>query len=813
LASEKFEEMKLKVLDPLIVSGHRNTASASWTALFECLWSPTEFDQQVVQVLFGKLGPVYDSASGENIFSPRNFDAVMRKGINETALVSRTNLLSKIKEYFDKYNDYFSNYAYLSGGIEVRNQLGEAMEVLKSMSTGTWNAGNYSKSIPFFQELFAEFLESHVSTLPETYDGYVIISILRQLQPKNLHLSVPFDPLNRRGDVIYYKAITTGEAKWVVGGSILDAIIKKAPTVYKRIQPILDSIATAKAYDPKNDPDFAIFQNTFSSTDKKDEYMEFGRSTARSRANADCVGLPVEIYNDTMIGLLEYSSSTENRKTVMNLNTTRLEKWIEHVNIDELTKDQKLKLLRLFNTNAYLRGTHSSRLKNKDEFIRGNASPYARFVTGLLFDLIDDHTNEVNTFFEHIDDANVEWKVKQNLVGGGMLTSIVEKGEIKPFVKLDEAQLRTILTYNKIRYADIVESSGVKVRKQVREQLGSYLKRIKTAAAGADLSKGFAKLSVVECVNTPKELAKKNSDLWTKNHSGGKHGTFYVKIVKEFDVHLPSAEFDEYRKRVSSPDYKVIHPIAHDKEIRPAFHGCGGIAATMILRYGFAVIPQGAAGTVGRMLGNGIYFSTIIDKASQYVGNAGFGRSYGIRGYVFDMSNVLGPEDKQRRLDIGYESAGVGGNSATRSPEWCVRDPRKQLKIMKAYEVILVTRGEFESIQRLAEDTHVPSFSKHVLNEDLAQIAGCQTQFTFWDNKIPVPVRDVDGHIDMVFDSYRYDELPLGSLPANAHIEMMADGPSVVFTNTTVDLGIDIFSTEQFRGKDAELYRNLMMNK
>jgi hypothetical protein len=115
----------------------------------------------------------------------------------------------------------------------------------------------------------------------------------------------------------------------------------------------------------------------------------------------------------------------------------------------------------------------------------------------------------------------------------------------------------------------------------------------------------------------------------------------------------------------------------------------------MILRNGFVILPSSDSSATGRMLGNGIYFSDISNKASQYVGDKGGGvtRRFGTRGYVFEMEAELGLYGKH------YKSAGVGGDKSTRSPEWAVYQPADQLRIYKAYYVELVN---IEDVKALA---------------------------------------------------------------------------------------------------------------
>jgi len=157
-----------------------------------------------------------------------------------------------------------------------------------------------------------------------------------------------------------------------------------------------------------------------------------------------------------------------------------------------------------------------------------------------------------------------------------------------------------------------------------------------------------------------------------------RHGNIAPRVLKVWNAKIEFPEFYEFAKE---------YP---DKILKPVFHGTGTLAAAFILRYGFK-ITRGKLIKAGRMLGDGIYFSNVIDKVSQYVGDFGFTRWWGTKGYIFEMEAILGKKHEH------YMSAGLG-NDGILSPEWCVYYPEKQLRIYKVYYVELIQRKEIEML-------------------------------------------------------------------------------------------------------------------
>jgi hypothetical protein len=98
------------------------------------------------------------------------------------------------------------------------------------------------------------------------------------------------------------------------------------------------------------------------------------------------------------------------------------------------------------------------------------------------------------------------------------------------------------------------------------------------------------------------------------------------------------------------------------------------------------------------------------------------------------MHALLGEEG------VDYRSAGLGNDHIV-SPEWCVFQPNKQLKIYKAYEVEIISKDDMDALKekyKINEETAVKMLSfKEFLRE--ARTPGKQvTTYVFVDGTIPV---------------------------------------------------------------------------
>lgn len=389
---------------------------------------------------------------------------------------------------------------------------------------------------------------------------------------------------------------------------------------------------------------------------------------------------------------------------------------------------------------------------------------------------VEDYVNDI---LEELP-QHVKQKLRQNLVGASVIIDDIQSGDIKPFDKIDAARLKQILYYNDINFASLIPDLG---KKGKGEKFTEFFIRAKKAAAKAGLHPLKVAANDQE-TQTRKTLNKMIVD----QHHAGRHGDTYPLIHKVFDVNMKWPEFEPFKER---------NPM--DGGVVPAYHGTGGIAAAMILRYGFRVIKSTDASVVGRMLGDGIYFSNKIDKSLQYVSNGGYGRQHGSKGYILLMEVNLG------RRNQHYQAAGIGGGDAIRSPEWCVFDPKAQLNIVKAYEVSLESRRTVDRV--LAEDTNaLMSFASYLKEEAASQIRNV-TGFVFRDGEIPIVSPDGDvTYVDFE------EALSSGMITADM-MEPTAQGPMIVFDNTPEQAYYDMRTARGLIGDDLQLYKLLFIKK
>jgi hypothetical protein len=598
-------------------------------------------------------------------------------------------------------------------------------------------------------------------------------------------------------------------------------LIDFAKAYTKKLTKHVDSVMTAKAafmkYDPANDPNLTYLADNFVNTNGNTGNTRLNiQSSTTARHRMEALGLSNGIILDTEIRIFELACENTNTDTpdatiVQPINGNTLIEFFKSIDAQSCSADQLRKILKALEL-PKVAALHKKIVAEKWNGVRGKDSAYSEFVITIVRTLAKTDAALIDKFFEDLNDNNTEWKVKNAMVGAEALTTSIEKDVINPFTKVDQKTLNMVLKFNNLTFEQVASKSGLKLRKQTGEKFGSYMKRVADAIEASKGSLGLESLKVAPLARTPKELNKLTVQFTESYHSGGKHGNCYVKILREFDVHLPSKQYDEYMTALKT---QAPHQPELQNEIRPAFHGTGGLAAMMILRYGFAVIKPTPGFTVGRMLGDGIYFSNTIDKTAQYVGNGGFTRKAGIKGYMFDMRNLLGPHDPRNQLDVGYRSAGVGADAATRSPEWCVRNPQRQLKIFKCYEVQLIERYDYDNIKRslLVEDFSDTkmTFKDFLLTEadegaDPIYTEPHQARFTFWDGEIPImdpKTREISFH--------GFDEMPEGVLPPNAMIELSGNGPMVVFNDAKETVGYDIFTGRSISGEISREYFDYSM--
>lgn len=342
---------------------------------------------------------------------------------------------------------------------------------------------------------------------------------------------------------------------------------------------------------------------------------------------------------------------------------------------------------------------------------------------------------------------------------------------IKPLYNLTTADVNNIIRFNDLPTPRVT-------KRKVGESAIEYLNRIKAPT--------LERIAVEAMPDDAETLASRSIEYHRFN--SGKHGKIFVKFLKSYNYNAMNIEsFEQFRKDLGERGID-------NNVFEHAFHGTGSAVAPMILRNGFKVIKSKEGIKAGRMLGDGIYFSNVLDKVASYVGdmntnNNGYGRRYGTRGYIFEMDALLGVRGED------YQSAGIAGATSgvsVISPEWCVVDPNKQLLIKKVHLVELHSMKELDRITAklgsgmIGENVmEIKSFKKYIANK--APTIRASYVFVFRDGKIPL----LDG------TSVSYEDF---EETANIKKYMTQYGPAVEMTGEGLDEPryFDVLSTTTF---------------
>lgn len=274
---------------------------------------------------------------------------------------------------------------------------------------------------------------------------------------------------------------------------------------------------------------------------------------------------------------------------------------------------------------------------------------------------------------------------------------------IKPYEGMSIDRLREVMAYNNIQFPILPREQG--------ESYSAFHERVKENAVNAKPSVLYAEEVRIT------DAEKKRLTVEFENRNSHKHGT-YFEVLRAFDVNIPvqASEWVDFANEKDGKENKVMSPV---------YHGTGSIGASMILRYGFAVVESTDKSVVGRMLGDGVYFSDVVDKVAQYIGDSGYSRGIGTKGYIFEMDAQLGEQW------VDHQSAGVPNATYQKevvSPEWAVFKPNGQLRIRRAYEVQLISKNDMMSIQQKAL---MESFTDNIRGKEVAN-------YVFMDGMIPL---------------------------------------------------------------------------
>jgi len=253
----------------------------------------------------------------------------------------------------------------------------------------------------------------------------------------------------------------------------------------------------------------------------------------------------------------------------------------------------------------------------------------------------------------------------------------IYESDIKPLEKLSATKIKKVLSFNNITPKDL------KIRKKANETYAQMAERMMDDVSSISALLPEQKISNKNTNDEDLKQATKRLRA-TRNN---KHGNVELRVLEVFDANLVFPEYNEYRN--AHPNCTIA---------KNWFHSTGSVAASFILRTGFTIIPSGDDSCVGRMLGDGIYLASNIDKSQQYIGDEGWGRRYGTIGYVFECEIQYDTQCKKitpKNPTGDYATAGFGRDNV-KSPEIALLDPRAQIKVYKVYKCVLVSASNLD---------------------------------------------------------------------------------------------------------------------
>lgn len=432
----------------------------------------------------------------------------------------------------------------------------------------------------------------------------------------------------------------------------------------------------------------SVFGDGYVNNDAINALILFGGETVRSWANS----LP----DDKLLQLIresEFVNEFVEPQRLAGLYAHALDNNVEFYSYSHIAEFFRDKVTSLSDT--VLRSLRDSIIRNPHHW-------GSRDSVGILFPVIgtDDLFEKLQPFQQMaVEEAVNNYYTLQKAMG----EIFSDEVPIKPYEGMTIDRLREVMAYNNIQFPILPREQG--------ESYSSFHERVKENAANAKPNKLYAeeiKISQAEKKRLTVEFESRNSH---------KHGT-YFEVLRAFDVNIPiqASEWVDFANEKSGKENPIMSPV---------YHGTGSIGASMILRYGFAVVESTDKSVVGRMLGDGIYFSDVVDKVAQYIGDIGYSRGIGTRGYIFEMDAQLGEQW------VDHQSAGVPNATYQKdvvSPEWAVFKPNGQLRIRRAYEVQLISKNDMMSIQ---DKALTESFTDNIRGKEVAN-------YVFMDGTIPL---------------------------------------------------------------------------
>lgn len=424
---------------------------------------------------------------------------------------------------------------------------------------------------------------------------------------------------------------------------------------------------------------------------------------------------------------------------------------------DKITPSQNNELLRQYNEGIWVLFDDLKLLSSTNQERLHNAKHH------MIADSIETQPDEVDLMYDE-SDRGVKNQLKNYFQGWNLLSNQIENGILPSFQgSLERHDMKDVLDYNLLDYKAIYDKTKTQIRKN--EKFTDYIKRIERFINEGKLGLPSPKVSELD-LNEEQLLIASKEIQSTRNE---KHGPNHFKILKSYAVNFPIDKYEEFVELMKSNN--------HHNPLIPAFTGTSGVGANMILRYGFALLPEDATGVTGKALGQGIYLAQNVDKVQQYLGAtfAGSAREVGTKGYIIDMESELGENG------VNYEEAGTGTNQDWHpnfiSPEWAVKDPEKQLKMMKVHQVELISINTWKALNGVNESMSYKEF----LTEKRDTSNKNQITFNFYDNRILL-----NGNV------VEFETINMNNLPKNMKIVKERGGAMVIFTGTKKTSHYDI---------------------
>lgn len=358
-----------------------------------------------------------------------------------------------------------------------------------------------------------------------------------------------------------------------------------------------------------------------------------------------------------------------------------------------------------------------------------------------------------------------------------------DSNPIKPYEALSLKNIRDVMRYNKIK----IKAPAMSKKKTLSQNINENAAKFEVLPQ---------KLDMEELTQEQLERRSVEYDAFTN----GRHGYIALKFLKSFHVNNDMLK-ERHEKWIEK--WREKNPSNPLNLITPMFHGCDSVAASMIMRYGFNIIDAqgGTVSTTGRALGNGIYITNVLDKASLYVGEGYHARSQriGDKGYLMEMNAALGIPKKDTVAASTGSVYDIHGRFL--SPEWCVRNV-DQLNIYKTHEVIVVNKDEVKELRTkhgMTNEgvTEIKEF-KQFIDEQVDTKGQHATIFIFGDGQIPTK----DG------GSVHFEK---AKLPSYVKMDSTRNGPALVFYGTKSDRRFIIDHGGEFKeGIEYRLFKQLM---